>query len=116
MKNIDKELIDTINYFGLNNQIRKLNEEHDEVIDAISELIYFNKYKPDGINNMFINNVKYKPEEYVRRLKDHIAEEIADNLNVLRQIQLYYNIKDEDVEAYREYKSKRTIDLIEKEN
>ena len=45
----------------------------------------------------------------------HIAEELADCLVMLKQFQLYYCIKDEEIEEIMKFKINRQIGRIEKE-
>lgn len=45
----------------------------------------------------------------------HIAEEIADVMVMLKQFQLYYCIKDEEIEEIMKFKIDRQIERIEKE-
>ena len=45
--------------------------------------------------------------------KEHIAEEIADCLVMLKQFQLYYCIKDEEIKDIMEFKINRQIGRIE---
>ena len=46
---------------------------------------------------------------------NNIIEEIADVLVMLRQIQYYYGISDEDIEAVMNYKIGRQLDRIKGE-
>ena len=48
--------------------------------------------------------------------KEHIAEEIADVMVMLKQFQLYYCIKDEEIKDIMEFKINRQIARIEKES
>lgn len=45
----------------------------------------------------------------------HIAEEIADVMVMLKQFQLYYCIKDEEIEDIMKFKIDRQIDRINNE-
>lgn len=65
-----EDLLKIINYYGVNNQQRKLAEEVFELQEAITQY------------------------EESRRYRDtsHIAEEIADVLNLVEQFMYYYNI------------------------
>jgi NTP pyrophosphatase (non-canonical NTP hydrolase) len=46
---------------------------------------------------------------------EHIAEEIADVMVMLKQFQLYYCIKDEEIEEIMKFKIDRQIERIENE-
>lgn len=47
--------------------------------------------------------------------KEHIAEEIADVMVMLKQFQLYYCIKDEEIEDIMRFKIDRQIGRIKNE-
>ena len=47
--------------------------------------------------------------------KEHIAEEIADVMVMLKQFQLYYCIKDKEIEDIMKFKIDRQIDRIKNE-
>lgn len=72
-----------IQHFGVQSQIAKIREECRELIDAI--------YEND---------------------QAHIAEEIADVLNMIKQAMIIYNIADEQVNSIRMFKMNRTLDII----
>jgi NTP pyrophosphatase (non-canonical NTP hydrolase) len=70
--------IEIINHYGLKNQIRKFNEESYELIEALFE-----------------ND------------KDHITEEIADCLLLIKQFRDFYKIQDEEIREVYDYKLAR---------
>lgn len=70
--------IEIINHYGLKNQIRKFNEESYELIEALFE-----------------ND------------KEHITEEIADCLLLIRQFRDFYKIQDEAIREVYDYKLAR---------
>lgn len=115
MINIDKDLRKTIAHFGYDSQIKKLNEECFEVIEASRELVDFIRYSPEDAAAMFVDGKRHTLEAYEKKLETHLAEEIADVINVLRQIQLYFGISDSKVEKYRLSKNERTINQIKKD-
>lgn len=80
----NEKLIYIIKYFGFPNQVLKLKEEVNEVIEAMEDID-----------------------------KKHITEELADVLVVLNQFKLFFNIKDEDIVEMMEYKIDRTLKRIE---
>lgn len=80
----NEKLIHIIKYFGFPNQVLKLKEEINEVIEAMEDID-----------------------------KKHITEELADVLVVLNQFKLFFNIKDEDIVEMMEYKIDRTLKRIE---
>lgn len=115
MINIDKDLRKTISHFGYESQIKKLNEECFEVIEASRELVDFIRYSPEDAAAMFVDGKSYTLEDYEKKLETHLAEEIADVINVLRQIQLYFGISDSKVEKYRLSKMKELLKKIKKD-
>lgn len=80
----NEKLIHIIKYFGFPNQVLKLKEEIDEVIEAMEDID-----------------------------KKHITEELADVLVVLNQFKLFFHIEDKDLIEMMEYKIDRTLDRIE---
>ena len=88
-----QDLLNRINYFGIETQKRKFGEEADELKEAITEY---------EMANNSIYNFNFEV------LRNHIAEEIVDNLALLRQFQLYYGISDERIIEIFEFKNERT--------
>lgn len=76
------------NYFGYENQRRKLNEEVQELNDAI--LLY-----EKGIGDI-----------------ENVIEEISDIKNVLESFKAKYDITENEIRKNRQYKVDRTIDRI----
>lgn len=70
--------IEIINHYGYRHQIRKLAEEQYELIEALFE-----------------ND------------KEHITEEIADCLLLIRQFRDFYKIQDEAIREVYDYKIAR---------
>ena len=92
-----EDYLNRIKYFGIENQKRKFSEEADELRDAIVEY--------EALKDI-VGGAK------VKKLKDHIAEEIADNLSFLKQFQLYYEIEDENIKKWLVFKDKRTNERV----
>jgi NTP pyrophosphatase (non-canonical NTP hydrolase) len=88
-----EELLQRINYFGIQNQKIKFGEEADELKEAITEYQALNE---------LVGGAKLK------KLREHIAEEIADNFAMLIQFQLFYDISDEIILKYLQEKNSRT--------
>ena len=86
-----------IEHYGVNHQQRKLAEE----VFELQEAIFANWYDIDGVTNV----------GYV----EHIREEIGDVIVILKQIQYYYEIPDEEIEDVMKYKVQRTLKRMEKE-
>ena len=97
------KLLKTIKHYGVRHQVKKLNEEHGEVVEAIYDLLYFKEN--------FLVTHEFLQEDY-DKLIDHVAEEIADNLNLLKQFQLLFDIPEKQINKWREHKAERTIKEI----
>ena len=92
------KLLSIINYYGLNNQQRKLQEEIFELQEAITEL---NIAERDTM--LFDLTTFY----------DNISEEMADVLVILKQICIYFNIDQKKLSDIMKYKINRTINRME---
>lgn len=97
MKN---KLLKIIQHYGIDNQLRKFNEENFELIEAIIK-----KERTKTNFNSF----------YIKELKDNIKEEIADNLVLLSQFILYYDIDLDDIEKIFKQKVERQLKRMEKD-
>lgn len=88
------KLLKIINHYGYRNQLRKLNEECYELIEAIID------YMDDG-----------------SRLctKKDIEEEFADVMVILTQIKYYYELDSERIKEIMEQKVDRQLDRMSKE-
>lgn len=92
-----EDLLKRIKYFGIEQQKRKFSEEANELRDAIVEYEILREY---------VGGAKMK------QLKEHIAEEIADNLALLKQFQFYYEISENEIKKWLRFKNKRTNERI----
>lgn len=96
--------LDIINHFGLRSQMKKLNEETYELLEAIDnyeDLIFENETTDNS----------YTVEE-LNIFRDHIVEEMSDVLILLSQFICKYDIKEHEVNTCMDYKLKRTEDRI----
>ena len=92
-----ENVLKIINHYGVNHQQRKFQEEVFELNEAI---INFNA-------NKFLT-----PELGI----EHIAEEIADVMVILKQFQMYYEINRDEIRDIMRYKIERQLERIENEN
>ena len=101
-----------LNYFGIKNQLKKFNEE---VFELNEEVI---KYINKGVIETTLENISYVVDGVFNRehtdYKKYIKEELADVHLMLKQIQLHFNISEEELQKYISYKVNRTIKRIEK--
>ena len=91
----EKEL-EIIKYYGINNQLRKLQEETFELSEAILDIEHILK------------------EPYSHYI-NHIAEEIGDVMVLLEEFKEYYEIKDEKIKNNIEYKINRQLNRMKGE-
>lgn len=97
------KLLEIINHYEINNQLRKFNEE----VFELQEAIVSEKLK-DKIQNT-------RPLIDIVESRKNIAEEIADVSVMLEQFRLYYAIPKEKIKEIMEYKIERQISRIAKE-
>lgn len=93
------DLLEIIQRYGVNHQQRKFNEEVFELQEAILE------YENDKMHN----------EELIQNDREHIAEEIADCLVLLKQFQVYYDISAEQIKEIMKFKTKRQRERMKNE-
>jgi hypothetical protein len=97
---VKEKLIEIIQHYGTLNQLKYLHTEYFELDEAILE------YENDELTHFDEVNEKYKL---------HIAEELADTMVMLKQIQYYYDIEDKDIEEIMKFKIDRQLDRINNE-
>lgn len=88
---MNEKLLKNINHYGLRTELRKLNEECYELIEAIREY-----------------EAVYSKHNY----KQYIIEEIADVQVLLNQFKLYYGIADREVKEVMIKKIDRQMERI----
>lgn len=93
------KLLKIINNYGVTNQLKKLNEECYEFIEAVSEYRDVEVY------------IKTPAYEFHRK---HMIEEFADVMVMLEQFKAYYELDNQEIMDIMEYKINRQIDRIEK--
>lgn len=93
-------LVEAINHYGLETQQKKLAEEVYELQSAVNEL------------QSAENKKGYKNKT---KLKEHVAEEIADVLNLVEQIRLKCRVAQGHVNNFREFKAHRQHLRIQEE-
>lgn len=97
---MEDKLLKIINYYGVDNQQRKLEEEVFEVNKVITQIEY--------------PAIGHKPEQLKEMEKEHLEEEVGDVLNVLYQFILYYKLDMNKITNSRIYKADRTLGDIKK--
>ena len=91
--------LNIIEHFGVRNQMKKLNEECFEFLEAV-----------DTYEDEMISHVVDKSGENM--LRDHVVEEMGDILTILTQFIGKYDIKKEELDKIMDYKLERTLDRI----
>lgn len=95
-----EDLLKIINHYGVNAQQKQLAEEVFELQEAIT-------------THELKNSVSYEiPLTELTDTKEHIAEEIADVLNLLSQFVIYYELNEDKIYEIAEYKIKRQLERI----
>lgn len=94
------KLLQIINHYGIDKQLKYIHSEYFELDEAIIKAQQRTMYDTIEINN----DIEY------------IAEEIADVMVMLKQLQYYYEIGDGYIEDIMNYKINRQLERIEKEN
>lgn len=94
-----KSYLDIIEYFGVRNQMKKLNEECFEFLEAV-----------DNYEDELQVHLTDKVGENM--LRDHVIEEMGDVLTILTQFIQKYEISQEELDPYMDFKLQRTLDRI----
>lgn len=92
--------LDIINHFGYRNQMKKLNEEVFEFLEAVDNY-------EDELAFHFIGD---KVGENF--LRDAMIEEMGDVLILLTEFIAKYKIEKEELDVYMDYKLDRTLNRI----
>lgn len=100
MKN---KLLQIINHYGIDKQLKYIHSEYYELDEAIIQKEYPAIAK--GHKNEQLDILENK----------HIAEELADIQVMLKQFQYYYGIDDEQIQEIMESKIERQLERIERE-
>lgn len=100
-----KPYLDIINHFGYRNQMKKLNEEIYELLEAIDNY--------EDASMEFNNNEDYYSMEEMKVFRDHIVEEMGDVLILLTEFIGRYDIEKYELDKWMDYKLERTLARIE---
>ena len=101
------ELLCIIWYYDIDNQLKKLNEECFEFIEAVKDY----EYQKDACEVIGCKDIK----EHLRKSKEHLEEEFADVCVVLEQFKAYYNLDNDRIIEIMKQKIDRQLGRIEKE-
>lgn len=117
---MNEKLRRIINHYGLNKQLKYLQSEVFELNEAIldaqkqsmSEMFADACYT---VCKTFADVLHLELNGYKDTKKEHIKEEIADVMVMLKQFQLYYNISTDDIKQVMKEKVNRQLERIAKE-
>lgn len=98
------KLLEIINHYGIEKQLKYIHSEYFELDESILD------YEKSGWD--FSNDTCLDIE---RDYSNHIAEEIADVMVMLKQFQYYYGISDEEIEKIMKEKVDRQLERIKNE-
>lgn len=102
---MEEDLLKIVSHYGINNQLRKFNEECFELIEAI--ITYQKLYDESCRSGVSVS--KFAEE------REHIIEEMGDVTVILGELKKYYCITDEDLEKIRKFKVARQLERIKNE-
>lgn len=97
----DRNLIRIFSHFGYREQLKKLNEECYELIEAINDY--------EGQKQVCM---EFCSSLHCDKEKEHIKEEIADIQVLLNQFKEEYEIWDDEIVDIMERKIDRTLERI----
>lgn len=100
-----KPYLDIINHFGYRNQMKKLNEETYELLEAVDNY--------EDASMEFNDNEDYYSVEEMKIFRDHIVEEMGDVLILLTEFIGRYDIEKYELDKWMDYKLERTLDRID---
>lgn len=92
-----EKLLKIFKHYGVFGQLRQLNEECYELIEAINDYVY--ETDVEEANNCF----------------KHMEEEFADVMVVLEQFKAHYDLNNDRIMKIMEKKIDRQLERIEKE-
>lgn len=98
---MEEKLLKIINHYGVLPQLKYFQSEVYELGEAIWE------YQSSGWDFDYEDC-----EELEKKYSNHIAEEIADVIVMLKQFQYYYEIEDKEIEEVMKYKINRQLERI----
>lgn len=115
---MNRKLRKIINHYGINKQLKYFQSEIFELNEAILnyEKDSFEDFFSDiwrGVKNCFSGIMRLPQEKDPRR--EHVIEEIADVMVMLKQIQLNYNIKTDDIKEVMKFKIERQLERIKED-
>ena len=99
------KLVKIIDHYGVMKQLKYMHTEYCELDEAVVEAETFDMSKYTLMDAC---------DKYTKKV-DHIGEEIADVMVMLKQIQYHYDISDDDLDAIMNAKIERQLERIANE-
>ena len=100
---MEDKYLEIFNHFGVKNQMKKLNEESYELIEAV-----LNMEEQKQLAKVS-ENERYKLPKY----KEELVGEVADVLALVEQIIQYFEIEEDELEDAKFIKLVRTLKRIQ---
>lgn len=111
---MNEKLRKIINYYGVNKQLKYFQSEIFELNEAIISYQHNGCLETavDAVLDVFYPLIGTKRIDYK---KEHIKEEIADVMVMLKQLQLYYDIPTDEIKNVMKIKIDRQLKRIKVE-
>ena len=100
-----EDLLKIIYHYGTINQLKKLNEECYELIEAIRDY----EEQKQACENIGCSEI------HTDKCKEHIEEEFADLMVMLEQFKAYYNLDNDKIIEIMKFKIDRQLDRMKVE-
>lgn len=111
---MNQKLRKILETYGLRKQLKYFQSEIYELNEAI-----LSDLNSGSLENVIDNVLKtFAPIlniNYIDKNREHVKEEIADVMVMLKQFQLFYGISSQEIKDTMRYKINRQIEKIEKE-
>lgn len=118
---MNKKLRKILNYYGIKKQLNHFQSEVFELNEAI-----FDASKQSAtemfadvcytIRKTFADVLHLELNGYKDTKREHIKEEIADVMVMLKQFQLYYNISTDEIKEVMKDRVAKQLEIIAKED
>ena len=112
---MNEKLRKIINHYGMNKQLKYFQSEVFELNEAIIKRRNTGILESvvNGISSAMASVLNIKQVDYS---KEHIKEELADVMVMLKQFQLYYDIPTTEIREVMRNKVERQLERIKVEN
>lgn len=105
-----KDLLEIIKNYGVLPQLKYFQSEVFELNEAIMKYQFAKEENEESA--LFGEEIKWN----LPKLKEYIAEELADVTVMLKQFQAYYKITDEEINEVMRFKIARQKERMKNEN